>query len=118
MEALGIRGLALGIALGAWFEATTLTVLLRRKHAAVDARAVVDGGLRSLVGAVLAALAAAGVLALDLVPADLSRVVSLIIELVLASGAGLVVFLLYSRLVRLPELPRAIDLGRSAIRGR
>ena len=32
VDALGIQGLALGIALGAWFEATTLTVLLRRKH--------------------------------------------------------------------------------------
>ena len=38
--------------------------------------------------------------------------------LVLASGAGLAVFLLYSRVVRLPELPRAIDLARSAVRGR
>ncbi len=71
-----------------------------------------------LAGALLAALVAAGVLALDLVPVDLSRVVSLILELVLASGAGLAVYLLYSRLVRLPELPRAIDLARSAIRGR
>lgn len=116
--ALGIRGLALGIALGAWFEATTLTLLLRRKHATIAARSVVHGGLQSLVGAVLAALTAAIVLSLDPAPADLGRAATLLIELTLATGAGLGVYLLYSRLVRLPELPRAIDLGRSAIRGR
>jgi putative peptidoglycan lipid II flippase len=116
--ALGIQGLALGIALGAWFEATTLTILLRRKHPAIAARSVAQGGAISIMGALLAALVAAGVLALDLAPADVSRVVSLVIELALASGAGVAVFLLYSRLVRLPELPRAFDLGRSAVRGR
>ncbi len=115
---LGIQGLALGIALGAWFEATTLTILLRRKHPAIAARSVVRGGATSIAGAVLAAATVAIVLSLDLLPADLGRVVSLLIELTLASGTGLAVYLLYSRLVRLPELPRAIDLGRSAIRGR
>jgi putative peptidoglycan lipid II flippase len=115
---LGIQGLALGIALGAWFEATTLAVLLRRKHSTIAARSVVWGGALSILGAVIAGLVAFGVLSLDLVPDDLSRVVTLIIELVAASSAGLAIFVLYSRLVRLPELPRAIDLGRSAIRGR
>jgi putative peptidoglycan lipid II flippase len=118
VEALGIRGLALGIALGAWFEAVTLTVLLRRKHASVAARAIVDGGLRSLGGALLAALAAAGVLALEPAPEALSRVLTLTLELTLATSAGLAVFVLYSRVVRLPELPRSIDLFRSAVRGR
>ncbi|MEX1334598.1 MAG: lipid II flippase MurJ, partial [Candidatus Limnocylindrales bacterium] len=116
--ALGIQGLALGIALGAWFEATTLTFLLRRKHPAIAARAVVRGGAISMAGAVLAGTTAAIVLSLDLLPADLGRVLSLSIELTLASSAGLAVYLLYSRLVRLPELPRALDLTRSAIRGR
>ena len=115
---LGIRGLALGIALGAWFEATTLTILLRRAHRSIAARSVVRGGLLSLGGAILAGLVAAIVLSLGVVPEDLSRVVTLIIELIAASAAGLAVYLLYSRLVRLPELPRAIELGRSALRGR
>ncbi len=42
----------------------------------------------------------------------------LIVELSLDSPAGLAVYVLYSRAVRLPELPRSIDLFRSAIRGR
>ncbi len=115
---LGIRGLALGIALGAWFEATTLTLLLRRRHPAIATRSVVQGGALSVVGAVIAALVAAGVLALDLAPESLSRVLALIVDLTLASAAGLGVYVLYSRLVRLPELPRSVDLARSAIRGR
>ena len=116
--ALGIQGLALGIALGAWFEAITLTILLRRRHASVDVGQVIYGGTLSLVGAILAALVAAGILALGLTPDGMSRVLGLIIELTLASGAGLAVFLLYSRLVRLPELGRSVELVRAAVRGR
>jgi len=115
---LGIQALALGIAVGAWFEATTLTVLLRRAHPSIAARSVAHGGVLSLAGAMLAGLVAAMVLSLGVVPADFPRVVTLLIELVAASAVGLGVYLLYSRLVRLPELPRAIDLGRSALRGR
>ncbi len=107
--ALGIRGLALGIALGAWFEATTLTILLQRRHATISVRPVVEGGALSLVGAVIAGLVAAGVLALGITPEGLSRVVGLIIELTLAAAAGLAVYVLYSRLVRLPELERSVD---------
>jgi putative peptidoglycan lipid II flippase len=115
---LGIAGLALGIALGAWFEAVVLTVLLRRRHPTIAVAPVVQGGLHALVGALMAGLVAAGVLALDPVPADLPRALGLALELTLATVAGLAVYLLYSRLVRLPELPRTIDLARSAIRGR
>jgi putative peptidoglycan lipid II flippase len=115
VDALGIQGLALGIALGAWFEATTLTILLRRRHAALATRDIVSGGAVSLVGAVVAGLVAAGVLALGLVPDEWARVPALIVELALASGAGLAVYLLYSRAVSLPELPRTIGLLRSAL---
>ena len=116
--ALGISGLALGIALGAWFEATTLMLLLGRRHASISAAPLINGAMLSVVGAVMAALVAAGVLALDLSPAGLSRVAGLIIELTLAAGAGLAVYLLYSRAVRLPELSRALGLLRSALRHR
>lgn len=116
--ALGISGLALGIALGAWFEATTLTLLLRRRHATFEAAHVAAGGVLSAGGAVVAALVAAGVLTLAPAPEGLSRVVALILELTLAAGAGLAAYLLYSRAVRLPELGRSVELARSALRGR
>jgi putative peptidoglycan lipid II flippase len=112
---LGIRGLALGIALGAWFEAFMLASLLRHRHHAIEVRPVISGGLMSLVGALIAALVAAGVLALDVVPDGLPAAVGLALDLGLASGAGLAAYLLYSRAVRLPELSRTIGLLRSAL---
>lgn len=115
IDRLGIQGLALGIAVGAWFEAISLSILLRRRHPAMQMRTVVSGGLVSLVGAVVAALVAAGILALDLVPSDIPEWLGLLLELTLASAAGLGVYLLYSRAVRIPELPRTIGLLRSAL---
>ncbi|HSM32805.1 MAG TPA: murein biosynthesis integral membrane protein MurJ [Anaerolineae bacterium] len=116
--ALGIRGLALGIAVGAWFEAITLTLLLRRRHHGIEAAPIIGGGALSLAGAILAGLVAAGVLALGPAPDGLPRVAGLVIELGLAAGAGLASYVLYSRLVRLPELDRALDLARAARHGR
>jgi len=118
VDALGIDGLALGIAVGAWMEAVVLALLLRRRHTAMDLTTIVRGGLASLAGAAIAALIAAGLLALDLVPEGYGRVPTLLAQLILSAGVGLVVYLLYSRVVRMPELPRSIDLFRSAIRGR
>ena len=115
---LGVRGLALGIAVGAWFEAATLLLLLRRRHAGIVGRPIVSGAAWSLVGAVMSALVAAGLLALDVAPAGLARIPSLLLELSLAAGAGLVTYVLYSRVVRLPELDRALDIARAARRGR
>jgi putative peptidoglycan lipid II flippase len=115
VETLGIRGLALGIAIGAWFEAITLSILLRRRHTGLASRQVLSGGVASLVGAVVAGLVAAGVLALSLVPDSLGRVPTLVIELTVVTSSALAVYLLYSRAVRLPELPRTIGLIRSAV---
>ena len=118
VERLGLQGLALGIAVGAWFEATILTILLRRRHDAIEVRPIASGGLVSMLGALIAGLVTAGVLALDLAPDGIARVVGLVIELTLATAAGLGVYLLYSRIVRLPELPRTIGLLRSAVRAK
>jgi putative peptidoglycan lipid II flippase len=116
VERLGLAGLALGIAVGAWFEATTLTLLLARRHASVTVAPIVRGGVVSLVGAVVAALAAAAVLSVT-PPFDGTAVfVSLAIALIVASAAALLVYLAYSRVVRLPELPRTVGLLRAARR--
>ncbi len=116
VDRLGLGGLALGIAVGAWFEAVALTLLLARRHASVHAAPVVRAGISSLVGALAAGLAAAAVLALLPVPGVTGRAVTLGLELLLASVAALAVYVTYSWLVRLPELPRTIGLLRSALR--
>ena len=116
VERLGLAGLALGIAVGAWFEATTLTLLLARRHTSIAVAPIVQGGLVSLVGALAAALAAAVVL--DLTPAfdGSAVVVGLALALIVAAAAALLVYVAYSRIVRLPELPRTVGLLRSALR--
>lgn len=113
---LGIAGLALGIAVGAWFEAVTLMVLLRRRHPGIAAGPIVVGGAVSLVGALLSAAAATAVLSLQLGADGLPRTLAVLVSLTAAGAVGLGVYLLYSRLVRSPELPRTIGLLRSAVR--
>lgn len=114
VERLGLQGLALGIAIGAWFEAIALTLLLRRRHHAITALPIVSGGLMSLLGALIAAFVAAGFLAFDADILDAGLLAS-ILQLVVASVAAGLVYALYSRLVRLPELPRTIGLLASAL---
>ena len=63
----------------------------------------------------MAAFVAAGVLALDGTVFGGAGLVALLLQLGLASLAATVVYLLYSRLVRLPELPRTVGLLRSAL---
>jgi putative peptidoglycan lipid II flippase len=116
VDRFGLQGLAFGIAVGAWFEAIALTLLLHRRHAALDVRPVVRGGAVSLVGALAAGGAAAIVLAVAPVPQGLSTALGLVLVLTVASAAAVVVYLVYSHLVRLPELPRTIGLLRAARR--
>jgi putative peptidoglycan lipid II flippase len=116
VERLGLAGLALGIAIGAWFEAVTLTLLLARRHPGIRAAPIVRGGLLSLVGAIAAGLAAAVVLSLAPAPDGGAVVLGLVLALTVASAAALLVYLAYSRLVRLPELPRTLGLLRAALR--
>jgi putative peptidoglycan lipid II flippase len=116
VERLGLQGLALGIAVGAWFEAVTLTLILHRRNAVFAIRPVISGGAISLLGALLAALSAGVILAIVADPDADPAVLTLLWQLFLASTVAAAVYLLYSRLTRLPELPRTIGLLRSALR--
>jgi putative peptidoglycan lipid II flippase len=113
---LGLAGLALGIAIGAWVEATVLTVLLRRR--------IAGGGLESLggalvefsVGSLLAALAAASVVQLSqgLAGPDPGKVVILGQSAAgFAAAAG--VYVVYSWLLRVPELSSSIGILRNVM---
>jgi putative peptidoglycan lipid II flippase len=116
VDSLGLPGLALGIAVGAWFEAIVLTLLLRRRHAAIRVRPVLSGGLASALGALGAGIAAAVVLAVTPVPPAITSALGLLLLLTMASAAAIVVYLAYSYLAGLPELPRTIGLLRAARR--
>ncbi len=116
VDQLGLQGLALAIAIGAWFESVALTVLLTRRHASITAAPLVRSGLIGLLGASLAGATAAIVLTLVPSVAALGRMGGLAIDLTLASAAALGVYVLFSRLAHLPELPRTVGLLRTAIR--
>jgi peptidoglycan biosynthesis protein MviN/MurJ (putative lipid II flippase) len=116
VQALGLLGLALGIALGGWFDAIALMVILHRRVPEFRLEPML-GSLTFVIGA-----GAAGAVAF-LVAAAVDRLdpfgwgwLSAFLQVAVGGLAAGAVYLLYSRLVRLPELPRAIGLVRQALR--
>jgi len=108
---LGLTGLALGVALGGWFETFGLAYLLDRRTDALPGRAIVRGALVSLGGAIPAGLVAFAGWAL--VSSAVGPSPGRLVALVGASVVGLVAlttYLLYSRIMGIPELPQAVRL--------
>jgi putative peptidoglycan lipid II flippase len=114
---MGLSGLALGIALGGWFESIVLTAILWRRTGALPVRSIGLGGVISCMGALIAAIVA---LLIDqqlvAMLTGLGPRVRSFVELAVAGSAALAVYLLYSRLMRVPELPQSLRLARSALR--
>lgn len=114
---LGLSGLALGIALGAWVE---VLILLWRLSGIVPGIGI-GGELRwwlvFAAGSVLAGAAAWVVInaLADVLGSDPGKV-GLAIELVAASAAAAAVYLAYSRLLRLGEPATVALLARRALR--
>ena len=111
---LGLLGLALGVVLGDWSEALFLIIMLRRKLPTLE----LFGLLRVIpvlaLGGVIAGGAAYVVVHVieTYVGTDPGKL-ALLFEIVAASTVGGALYLLYARLVRLPELPRAFGLVAS-----
>ncbi|HXX61157.1 MAG TPA: murein biosynthesis integral membrane protein MurJ [Candidatus Sulfotelmatobacter sp.] len=114
---LGLAGLALGIAAGAWIESALLLGLLGRRDARFRLGPVVRAGGLDLAGAALAAAAAwavtqaAGALGMS----STAKLDDLVVGGVAFVTAG-TVYVVYSRLLRLPELAGSLALARSATR--
>jgi putative peptidoglycan lipid II flippase len=114
---LGLLGLALGVMLGDWAEAIFLVVMIWRRVPSVAIVELVRAIPVMAIGALLAAGAAAAAL-FATTPAfgqDPGKV-AVLLQLVLATLAGGAAYLLYTRILRLPELPRAVALVRSSLR--
>jgi putative peptidoglycan lipid II flippase len=116
IESLQLAGLALGIAVGAWVEATQLMLFLRRKYPDIGLDRVSTGLLVFTVGAVVSGLAAGLVVrgAQLVIGTDPGKVL-LFLEMLLATGAAMLVYALFSWLLRVPELRDSIRLARSAL---
>ena len=115
---LGVAGLALGIGVGAWLEASILIVLLQRRLRDIDlgpalARAAVlfgAGALLAGVGALVALGLARGLLGPG---ADRAGV---LVETVVAAGVGGAVYAAYSAAARIPEFGQSLGLLGSLLR--
>ncbi len=114
---LGLAGLALGIAAGAWFESLLLLGLLARRDVRFRLGSMARAAFLDAVGAVLAG-AAAWLVTAGAAAAGLSATAKLVDVFVggAAFAGATLVFLVYSRLLNLPELAGSIALARSATR--
>jgi len=114
---LGLSGLALGIAAGAWFEATLLSVLLWQRMPGAGLEHLVRPMFVFAAGSALAAGAALAVAraAELLFGPEPGNAMLFLIVLVASATAGLV-YAIYSLLLRIPELPFAVNMVRSMLR--
>ena len=115
---LGLAGLALGIALGAWVE---VLILLWRLAGVIPGVGIGREARWWLVFGGGAALAGAGAwlslrLLRELLGPDPGKV-ALAVELVIATAASAAVYVAYSRLLRLGEPAAVLSLARRAVRG-
>jgi putative peptidoglycan lipid II flippase len=114
----GLVGLALAIGLGAWAELILLVVLMERRIG-FDLRPLLRHSL-SFAGGGCVASAAAYMTArfIDQQVGGTASVIQQLAELVPAGLIGLLVYLAWARLFRLPELEAALGMVRSLVRRR
>ena len=114
---LGLSGLALGIAVGAWFEATILGIILWQRTPGAGLENITRPLITFFGGALLAGLTALGVVRLSEIylGMELGKV-ALAGQVVAATLAAAAVYALYSHLLKVPELPNSLNLLRSVLR--
>jgi putative peptidoglycan lipid II flippase len=110
---LGLQGIALGLAAGGWTEATALGVLLWRRTPGAGVERIVRPLLLFAVGAALAGAAAYAIAQLT-TPyfGTQPGALGLIAQISVAGGGALLVYALYTYLLRIPELTQALALVR------
>jgi peptidoglycan biosynthesis protein MviN/MurJ (putative lipid II flippase) len=113
---LGLSGLALGIALGAWVEAGVLITLLWQRTPGIPLDSLGRAALEFALGSTLAGVAAVLVVRLSegLVGSDPGKL-AYILQAGAATTAAVLVYLAYSWFLRIPELTTLLDLGRSML---
>jgi putative peptidoglycan lipid II flippase len=116
---LGLSGIALGVSIGAWFEAVVLTFLLWQRMPGAGVESIVRPFVLFSGGAVLAAMAALIVVRLTepAAGAELTTL-GLLFQLGAAGGAAAAVYAIYTRLLNIPELGQTLTLLHSLIRRR
>lgn len=113
---LGLSGLALGIAAGAWVESAILIVLLWQRTPGIHLESLGRAIVEFLVGSVLAALAAVVVVRVTDAAVGPDPVkLAVVAQSALAFAAAALVYAGYSWLLRIPELPESLTMLRSLL---
>jgi putative peptidoglycan lipid II flippase len=114
---MGLSGIALGLSCGAFAEATALGVLLWRRTPGTGLESVIRPFFVFAIGALISAFVAAIIVRLTdpVIGPDPGRLL-LLLQVTVASVAAALVYAVYTRLLRIPELQQTIDIGRSFIR--
>lgn len=116
---LGLPALGLAIAVAAWAEALLLLVVLKRREPGLNLRGIASVGVRSLIGSVVAALVALGVLyGVGQLLAGEPGKVAIFLEAAAAALAAGLAYAAVALALRIPELPTMISIVTDLVRRR
>ena len=114
---LGLPGLGLAIAVGAWIEALMLLVVLRSRVRELELAPVGVVAARSLVATAIASVAAVALNGgLGLIGSTEPGVVALAVRIAIVSGVGLGAYVLLAHALRIPELPSIVGIMADLLR--
>jgi putative peptidoglycan lipid II flippase len=114
---LGLPGIGLAIAVGAWIEALILLAVLRRRTPELALAPITLVGIRSLAAAVAASVVAFAIDgALALIGGTEPSRIATTVRVTLAGGAGLLVYLALAAALRIPELPSIVGVMADLLR--
>jgi putative peptidoglycan lipid II flippase len=114
---LGLPGIGLAIAIGAWIETTILLVLLGRRVPQLSFGPIFLVAIRSLLASVIAAAVAFALRGgLVLIGDDQPSTVALLVRVVLVGGVGFGVYAVLAAALRIPELPSIVGVMADLLR--
>lgn len=114
---LGLPGVGLAIAIGAWLEFAILLGVFKRRVPELAIRPIALVGVRALLATIVAsgvAFALQGGLAL--VGPDEPGKIQLIVRMVVVGGVGLATYALLAAALRIPELPSIVGVMADLLR--
>jgi putative peptidoglycan lipid II flippase len=114
---LGLPGVGLAIAIGAWVESAILLGVLRSRVPELSLRPIALVGARALLATVIASVAAFALSGgLGLIGPVEPGVLALAVRIAIVGGVGLAVYVLLAVALRIPELPSIVAVMADLLR--
>ncbi len=115
---VGLPGIAIAIAVGAWLEAAVLLAILRSREPGIAVEGLARALATSILAAVGAALVALGVLVALGGDDPGSDRIALILRTAVAAASGVGTYIAAALVLRIPELPSTIGVMRDIVQRR